>query len=64
MPLIILHVGNDAQHYHSEHDAMIAGAAKHSAESPAKIEITPDGGGPILTTYYDPDTGAWVEQSE
>jgi hypothetical protein len=60
----MLYVGNDAQRYHSEHSAMIAGAARHRADSPAKIEITPDGGGPMSTTCYDPDTGAWVDHSE
>lgn len=64
MPLVILHVGNDARRYHSEHDAKTAGAVSHSVENPAKIEITPDGGGLVTTLAYDGATGVWVEQSD
>lgn len=60
MPLIILHLGEKFTRFDTENDARLAGAIRHTEGQPARIEITPDGGGPMVTMEYDRCVGEWM----
>lgn len=60
MPLIQLYLGEECTRFPTEQDAKNAGVLGHTVSKPARIEVTPDGGGPITTFEYDPLTSAWT----
>ena len=60
MSLILLYLGEESKRFTTEEDAKIAGAKNYTTSKPARIEITPDGGGIITTITYDPITQEWI----
>jgi hypothetical protein len=61
MPLIILYLGDEYVRRFSTVDAAKEeGGKSHSSAKPARIEVTPEGGGPIIAIEYDPDNSNWV----
>ena len=61
MPLITLYLGNEFfDRFFTEESAKNAGALSHTLDKPAVIEITPDGGGLMITLVYDPSILDWL----
>lgn len=60
MPCIDLYLGNKHfSNFSTEDGAKNAGAASHTSDKPAWIEIIPDGGGLITKLVYDPRILDW-----
>ncbi len=62
MPLIALYSGEDfVRRFSDIEDAFKTGREGHSVDKPAKVEVTPDAGGPITIWRYDALAGEWNE---
>lgn len=59
MSLVILYLGAESQRFPTEDDAKKIGAIRHTEGAPARIEITPAGGGPIVNLSFDPESKHW-----
>ncbi len=65
MPLVLLHLGNEVTRFTNEIAARKEGSRLHTRNKPARIEITPDGGGCVTSLKYDAHQAAWIiEPSE
>jgi hypothetical protein len=61
MPLIALYLGDEfVGRFPAIDDAFKAGGESHTSDKPARVEFTPDGGGPVTTWVYDPLISDWV----
>lgn len=60
MPLILLWVGEEFNRFPTLEAAQKAGALAPAQDQPARIEITPDGGGPMTTYTYDSAESVWA----
>ena len=59
MPLVLLHLGDTVTRFPNEAAAKKDGAKLHTAENPARIEITPDGGGRIVSLIFNAQHSTW-----
>lgn len=60
MPLVLLYLADEVTRFNTVDDAKVAGAQSHTVTKSARIEVTPDGGGPIFTLEYDPTVSGWI----
>ena len=59
MSLILLYLGDRETRFPTEAAAKIEGAKLHTEENPARIEITPDGGGRMITQRFNSQHSTW-----
>jgi hypothetical protein len=60
MPLVLLYLGEKVTRFPDEASAKKEGARLHTAEAPARIEITPSGGGMITSLKFDTAQSVWL----